>query len=44
MQQNSPRTVALIGPRTVPQFEATLPALDVTLTDDQLARLAAAGA
>jgi aryl-alcohol dehydrogenase-like predicted oxidoreductase len=44
MQQDSPRTVALIGPRTVPQFEAALPALDVKLADDQVARLDAAGA
>jgi aryl-alcohol dehydrogenase-like predicted oxidoreductase len=44
MQQSSPRVSALIGPRTLPQFEAALPALDVKLTDDQLARLDAAGA
>ncbi len=44
MQQRSPRLAALIGPRTLPQYEAALPALDVKLTDDQLARLDAAGA
>jgi len=44
MQQSSPRIAALIGPRTLPQFEAALPAVDVKLTDDQLARLDAAGA
>jgi aryl-alcohol dehydrogenase-like predicted oxidoreductase len=44
MEQRSPRLAALIGPRTLPQYEAALPALDVKLTDDQLARLAAAGA
>jgi len=42
LHQTSPRVIPLIGPRTPEQFEATLPALDVKLTDDQLARLAAA--
>jgi aryl-alcohol dehydrogenase-like predicted oxidoreductase len=42
LHQRSPRVVPLIGPRTPDQFEAALPALDVKLTDDQLARLAAA--
>jgi aryl-alcohol dehydrogenase-like predicted oxidoreductase len=44
MQQTSPRMVPLIGPRTLPQFEVALPALDLELSDDQLARLDAAGA
>jgi aryl-alcohol dehydrogenase-like predicted oxidoreductase len=44
MQQTSPRTVPLIGPRTLPQYEAALPALDLKLTDDQMARLDTAGA
>jgi aryl-alcohol dehydrogenase-like predicted oxidoreductase len=44
MQQSSPRIATLIGPRTLPQFEAALPALDVKLTDEQVARLDAAGA
>ena len=44
MQQDSPRIAALIGPRTLPQFDAGLAALDVKLTDDQVARLDGAGA
>jgi aryl-alcohol dehydrogenase-like predicted oxidoreductase len=44
MQRSSPRIATLIGPRTLPQFEAALPALDVKLTDEQVARLDAAGA
>jgi aryl-alcohol dehydrogenase-like predicted oxidoreductase len=44
LHQDSPRLVPLIGPRTVEQYEAALPALDVKLTSDQLARLDAAGA
>ncbi|MEV4805646.1 aldo/keto reductase [Nonomuraea sp. NPDC049421] len=44
MHQSAPSIVPLIGPRTLQQYEAALPALDVKLTDDQLARLAAAGA
>jgi aryl-alcohol dehydrogenase-like predicted oxidoreductase len=43
MQQPSPRTIPLVGPRTPEQFEAALPALDVKLGDDQLRRLNAAG-
>ncbi|MDA0632735.1 aldo/keto reductase [Nonomuraea sp. MCN248] len=42
--QTSPAVVPLIGPRTLGQYEAALPALDVRLTADQLARLDAAGA
>jgi aryl-alcohol dehydrogenase-like predicted oxidoreductase len=44
MAQESPGIVPLIGPRTVPQYEAALPALDVKLTDEHLARLDAATA
>ncbi|MET9243301.1 hypothetical protein [Nonomuraea sp. NPDC003709] len=42
--QTSPEIVPLIGPRTLQQYEAALPALDVKLTAEQLARLDAAGA
>jgi aryl-alcohol dehydrogenase-like predicted oxidoreductase len=44
LHQGSPRLVPLIGPRTVDQYEAALPALDVKLTSDQLERLDSAGA
>jgi aryl-alcohol dehydrogenase-like predicted oxidoreductase len=44
MHQRSPRRSTLIGPRTLAQYEAARPALGVTLTDEQLARLDAAGA
>jgi aryl-alcohol dehydrogenase-like predicted oxidoreductase len=44
LHQTAPRVVPLIGPRTPEQFEAAVPALDVKLTEDQLTRLAAAGA
>jgi aryl-alcohol dehydrogenase-like predicted oxidoreductase len=44
LHQESPRIIPLIGPRTVEQYEAALPALDVKLTDDQLRRLDTAGA
>lgn len=40
LHQSSPRVVPLIGPRTPEQFEASLPALDVKLTEEQLTRLA----
>ncbi|WP_433718317.1 aldo/keto reductase [Actinoplanes sp. CA-051413] len=43
MQQPSPQTIPLVGPRTPEQFEAALPALDVKLGEDQLHRLDAAG-
>ena len=36
--------VPLIGPRTFEQYEAALPALDIALTDEQMARLDRAGA
>jgi aryl-alcohol dehydrogenase-like predicted oxidoreductase len=42
LHQTAPRVIPLIGPRTPEQFEASVPALDVKLTEDQLARLAAA--
>jgi aryl-alcohol dehydrogenase-like predicted oxidoreductase len=44
LHQSSPAAVPLIGPRTLEQYHAALPALDVKLTDEQLARLDAAGA
>ncbi|MBX6354761.1 MAG: aldo/keto reductase [Micromonosporaceae bacterium] len=44
LHQDSPPLVPLIGPRTVEQYEAALPALDIKLTDDQLRRLDTAGA
>ncbi|PRX99671.1 aldo/keto reductase [Allonocardiopsis opalescens] len=44
MHQERPRVVPLAGPRTLEQLEAALPALDVKLTEEQLARLDAAGA
>ena len=44
LAQDSPRVLPLIGPRTPEQFEGALPALDVKLSEDQLSRLAAAGA
>jgi aryl-alcohol dehydrogenase-like predicted oxidoreductase len=44
MRQTSPPMVTLIGPRTPQQYESALPALDVKLTDEQAARLDAAGA
>jgi aryl-alcohol dehydrogenase-like predicted oxidoreductase len=44
LASDSPAVVPLIGPRTREQFEAGLGALDVVLSDEQLARLDAAGA
>jgi aryl-alcohol dehydrogenase-like predicted oxidoreductase len=44
LHQTDPTTVALIGPRTLDQFDAAMSALNVKLTEDQLARLDAAGA
>jgi aryl-alcohol dehydrogenase-like predicted oxidoreductase len=43
LHQSSPTVVPLIGPRTLGQFEAALPALDVAPTGEQLARLDVAG-
>lgn len=44
LQQQSPPVVPIIGPRTLAQYEAALPALSISLTDTQLARLDQAGA
>jgi aryl-alcohol dehydrogenase-like predicted oxidoreductase len=44
LRQASPTMVPLIGPRTLEQYRAALPALDLKLTDEQVARLDAAGA
>ena len=44
LHQTEPAPVALIGPRTFPQFEESLAALDVKLSDEQLSRLDSAGA
>jgi aryl-alcohol dehydrogenase-like predicted oxidoreductase len=44
LHQNSPAVVALIGPRTWDQYAGAMPAIDLTLTDEQLSRLDAAGA
>jgi aryl-alcohol dehydrogenase-like predicted oxidoreductase len=44
LHQTTPPVVPLIGPRTLEQYEAALPALDLKLTGAQLDRLDAAGA
>jgi aryl-alcohol dehydrogenase-like predicted oxidoreductase len=44
LHQADPVRVPLIGPRTVVQFDDLVPALDITLTAEQLAELDAAGA
>ncbi|MFG3346186.1 aldo/keto reductase [Streptomyces sp. NPDC048018] len=44
LHQTAPRAIPLIGPRTLEQYEAALPALGVTLSAGQLARLEEAGA
>jgi aryl-alcohol dehydrogenase-like predicted oxidoreductase len=44
LHQTDPEMVTLLGPRTVGQFEAALPALDIKLDAEQLSRLDAAGA
>lgn len=44
LHQDDPAVIPLIGPRTVDQFEAALPALDIKLAADQVARLDAASA
>jgi aryl-alcohol dehydrogenase-like predicted oxidoreductase len=36
--------IPLIGPRLLEHYEAAMPALDIKLTDEQLATLDAAGA
>jgi Predicted oxidoreductases (related to aryl-alcohol dehydrogenases) len=42
LRSSSPSVVPLIGPRTLDQFDNSMAALDVTLTDEQVARLDAA--
>jgi aryl-alcohol dehydrogenase-like predicted oxidoreductase len=44
LQQRSPTIIPLIGPRTLEQYEAAQPALTLTLSDEQIRRLDAAGA
>ncbi|GAA5194380.1 aldo/keto reductase [Rugosimonospora acidiphila] len=44
LHQREPGALPLVGPRTFEQYQAALPALDIKLTEDQLARLDAAGA
>jgi aryl-alcohol dehydrogenase-like predicted oxidoreductase len=44
LHQSKPTIVPLTGPRTVEQYESSIPALDVKLTTEQLARLDTAGA
>jgi aryl-alcohol dehydrogenase-like predicted oxidoreductase len=44
LHRTEPTPVTLVGPRTMAQLESALAAVDIKLTEDQLARLAAAGA
>lgn len=44
LHQTEPTPVTLIGPRTLEQFAAAMPALDIKLTAEHLARLDKAGA
>ena len=44
LRQTAPAPVALVGPRTMAQFETALSTVDIKLSDDQLARLDEAGA
>jgi aryl-alcohol dehydrogenase-like predicted oxidoreductase len=44
LMRSTPTLVPLIGPRTFEQYEAAMVSLDVKLSDEQLARLDAAGA
>jgi aryl-alcohol dehydrogenase-like predicted oxidoreductase len=44
LHQDDPARVALLGPRTLEQYEAALPSLDLELTAEVLARLNSAGA
>lgn len=44
LHQTAPTRVPLIGPRTMEQYDAALPALDIKLTDEELMRLNSAGA
>jgi aryl-alcohol dehydrogenase-like predicted oxidoreductase len=43
LHQTGPAVIPLIGPRTLEQLEAALPALDVKLDAEQLRRLDEAG-
>ena len=43
LHQTSPKVIPLIGPRLLEYYEAAVPALDITLTADQLAELDSAG-
>jgi aryl-alcohol dehydrogenase-like predicted oxidoreductase len=44
MRQSTPTMIPLVGPRTLSQYDVTIAALDISLTDEQAARLDAAGA
>jgi aryl-alcohol dehydrogenase-like predicted oxidoreductase len=44
LRQTTPSMVPLVGPRTLDQYEAAMSALDFALSDEQAARLDAAGA
>jgi aryl-alcohol dehydrogenase-like predicted oxidoreductase len=44
LHQQRPAVVPLIGPRTLEQYEAALPALEIKLTDEQASRLDNTGA
>jgi aryl-alcohol dehydrogenase-like predicted oxidoreductase len=44
LHQTDPTPFTLIGPRTLDQFDAAIAALNVKLSEEQLARLDAAGA
>ena len=44
LMQSKPTMIPLIGPRTLEQYEAALPSLDLVLSDEHMARLDAAGA
>jgi aryl-alcohol dehydrogenase-like predicted oxidoreductase len=43
LHQTSPKVIPLIGPRLLEHYEAAVPALDITLTAEQLAELDSAG-
>jgi aryl-alcohol dehydrogenase-like predicted oxidoreductase len=44
LHQTSPTVIPLTGPRTLEQFDTAMGALDIKLSDEQLARLDTAGA
>ena len=44
LHQTNPTVIPLTGPRTLPQFETAMAAANIKLSDDQVARLDAAGA